>query len=119
AGWLDDHAAARVADPHPLFGAELGAVGPRRPGGATRAAVVPTELAAQVAQSYRKVRHLLVHHLVDRVQRETDHEHGAEQRRPANDLFAPGVPEYAHGPSLQRIGSILAEIGRASCRERA
>src|SRR5690349_24747480 len=28
-----------------------------------------------------------------------DREHGAEQRRPANDLLAPGIPEGAHGRS--------------------
>src|SRR5439155_1597050 len=74
------------------------------------------ELAAQVAQGHRKIvddpgayaAHGIVHEQPDR-------EHRAEQRRPANDLFAPRVPERAHGPPLLRIGSILA--GRTAVRE--
>src|SRR2546425_444746 len=49
------------------------------------------------------------------VHEQPDREHRAEQRRPANNLFAPGVPERAHGPSLLRIGSILP--GRTAVRE--
>src|SRR6266403_555790 len=105
---LDCHRASGVPDPHPLVRAELGAIGPRRRGRATRAAIVTSELVPQVAESNGEVHHLFVHRAVGRVHCEADHPHSANQRRAANDLFAPGVPEYAHGPSLLRIGSILA-----------
>src|SRR5882762_11226339 len=105
---LDCHRASGVPDPHPLVRAELGAIRPRRRTRATRAAIVPSELVPQVAESNGEVHHLLVHRAVGRVHCEADHQHSAKQRRAANDLLAPGVPEYAHGPSLLRIGSILA-----------
>src|SRR6266702_3104490 len=101
-GRFDCHRPARVPDPHPLLRTELGAIRPRGRGRATRSTVVPSELAPQVAQSHGEVHHLFVHHAVRRVYCETDHEHGAKQRRPANDLFAPGVPECAHARSLLR-----------------
>src|SRR5439155_22810447 len=105
-----------VPDPQPLVRPELSPVRPWRPRQATRSALVPSELAAQVAQGHWKIvdypgahaAHGIVHEQPDR-------EHRAEQRRPANDLFAPCVPERAHGPSLLRIGSILA--GRTAVRE--
>src|SRR2546427_84583 len=99
----------RVPAPPPLFRIEPGPVGPCRPGRATRAAVVASELAPQVAQCHWElVHHPVAHSARDVVHEKTDREHGAEQRRPANNLLAPGVPKRAHGPSLQRIGSILA-----------